>query len=248
MERSRGPGGHGRDPHPAQRHRRRPPRGRRGFRAGRPRGQGRAGRRRRRPTGRRPGPGVLIRFGAQPDHRGAYGAELPAAHVRHRDADRPLRPGCGRDQGAHSGHAQDGAGPARPGQVRGHRRRRPQPPPRSRGDGPAQGEPHRRGGRGDRRDRGGQARDGARRADRGERCRGADRHTGRRGPRRRSPLDHARQHAGGRHGAGREAPSRAGRRFPDPAGGLGPTRLDTVLAIAGTGVDLISVGASTPSH
>lgn len=28
----------------------------------------------------------------------------------------------------------------------------------------------------------------------------------------------------------------------------GAIRLDTVLAIAGTGVDLISVGASTPSH
>lgn len=148
VERSRGPAGHGRDPHPAKRHRRRPPRGRRGLRAGRPRGQGRAGRRRRRPTGRRPGLGAPVRFGAQPDHRGAYGAELPAAHVRHRDADRPLRPSCGRDQGAHPGHAQDGAGPARPGQVRGHRRRRPQPPPRSRGDGPAQGEPHRRGGAG----------------------------------------------------------------------------------------------------
>lgn len=124
---------------------------------------------------------------------------------------------------------------------------RPQPPPRSRDDGPAQGEPHRRGGRGDRRDRGGQARDGAHRADRGERCRGADRHTGRRGPRRRSPLDHARQHAGGRHRAGREVRASRADASRILLEASGTIRLDTVLAIAGTGVDLISVGALTHS-
>ncbi|WP_369167256.1 nicotinate-nucleotide diphosphorylase [Streptomyces sp. R28] len=41
--------------------------------------------------------------------------------------------------------------------------------------GPAQGEPHRRGGRGDRSDRGGPPRDGTYRADGGGRCRSADR-------------------------------------------------------------------------
>ena len=54
-----------------------------------------------------------------------------------------------------------------------------QRPAQSGGDGPAEGEPHRRGGRGDLGDQGGSAGDGRVRDERGGRCRGADRLAGR---------------------------------------------------------------------
>lgn len=61
------------------------------------------------------------------------------------------------------------------------------------------------------------------------------------------PLDHARQHAGGRHRNGREIRAERADASLILLEASGTVRLDSVRAIAETGVDLISVGALTHS-
>lgn len=84
VECSRRPGGHSRSPHPAERHGRRPPRGRRGLRAGRSRDRDRGERRRRRLADRRRRPVAPVRSGAQSDHRHTHPRRQPRLPRHHR--------------------------------------------------------------------------------------------------------------------------------------------------------------------
>ena len=84
------------------------------------------------------------RAGARRARGRAHRAQFRRPPVGHRDARPPTTSRAPQArQGAHLLHAQDHAGPARAGEIRGALRRRLQPPLRARRRDPDQGQPHR---------------------------------------------------------------------------------------------------------
>ncbi len=177
-----------------------------------------------------------------PDGR-ACRPESPPAHVRDRDGDAPLRRRRGGHRLPDPRHAKDGAGAAAVRPAGRSRRRRPQPPVRSDGDGPHQGQPSPAGWRRWSGDRRGARSGGGRHTDRG---RGRIGGRAPRGPLgRRRPDPHRQPDTG--HGRPLVLDRRAAAGRPVFVEASGNMRIETVRAYALAGVDAVSVGSLTHS-